>query len=63
MQAFLGIAKLTRVIPIRRRRTVPKEEVLAIFATVPVLNVYELRRDLDSSIDEDLRDPYKGTDL
>jgi hypothetical protein len=44
---------LARMIPIRRRRAVPKEEVLAIFATAPVLDVNDLRADLavvDTSI-------------
>ena len=34
---------LARMIPIRRRRAVPKEEVLAIFATAPVVDADELR--------------------
>ena len=54
---------LARIIPIRRRRAVPKEEVLAIFATAPVVNGDELRADLDEAISQDLRDPYEGTGL
>jgi antitoxin (DNA-binding transcriptional repressor) of toxin-antitoxin stability system len=55
---------LARMIPIRRRRrAVPKEEVFAIFATAPVLDVDELRADLDQAISQDLRDPYEGTGL
>ena len=38
---------LARMIPIRRRRAVPKEEVLAIFATAPAIDADELRADLD----------------
>ena len=53
---------LARMVPIRRRRAVPKEEVLAIFATSPVIDVHELRTDLDETVSQDVRDPYKGTD-
>lgn len=42
---------------------VPKEEVLAIFATAPVIDTGELRADLEDSVSEDLRDPYEGTGL
>ncbi|HLX50283.1 MAG TPA: hypothetical protein VKS82_18305 [Streptosporangiaceae bacterium] len=51
------------MIPIRRRRAVPKEEVLAIFATAPAIDVGELRADLDEVIGQDPRDPYEGTGL
>ena len=54
---------LARMIPIRRRRAVPKEEVLAIFATAPVVDADELRADLDETVSQDLRDPYEGTGL
>lgn len=54
---------LARMIPIRRRRAVPRDEVLAIFATAPVLDVDELRADLDEVVSEDVRDPYEGTGL
>ena len=54
---------LARMIPIRRRRAVPKEEVLAIFATAPIIDAGELRADLEDSVSEDLRDPYEGTGL
>lgn len=54
---------LARMIPIRRRRAVPKEEVLAIFATAPVVDVGELRADLDETVGPELRDPYEGTGL
>ena len=52
---------LARMIPIRRRQAVPKDEVLAIFATAPVLDNAELRADLDETVRQDLRDPYEGT--
>ena len=54
---------LARMVPIRRRRAVPKEEVLAIFTTAPVIDADELRADLEGSVSEDLRDPYEGTGL
>ena len=54
---------LAKMIPFRRRRAVPKEEVLAIFATAPVIDTDELRTDLEDSVIEDLRDPYEGTGL
>ena len=54
---------LARMVPIRRRRAVPKEEVLAIFATAPAVDAGELRVDLDESVSQDLRDPYEGTGL
>jgi len=52
---------LAKMIPIRRRRAIPREEVLAIFATAPVIDVDELRADLDETVSQDLRDPYEGT--
>jgi antitoxin (DNA-binding transcriptional repressor) of toxin-antitoxin stability system len=54
---------LAKMIPIRRRRAVPKEEVLAIFATAPAIDVDALRADLDADISQDLDDPYEGTGL
>jgi antitoxin (DNA-binding transcriptional repressor) of toxin-antitoxin stability system len=54
---------LARMVPIRRRQAVPKDEVLAIFATAPVIDVDELRTDLDAAVAQDLRDPYEGTGL
>lgn len=54
---------LAKMIPIRRRRAVPKEEVLAIFATAPVVDADELRADLDEAVSQDLRDPYEGTGM
>src|SRR6266581_5995567 len=52
---------LARMIPIRRRRAIPKGEVLAIFATAPVVDADELRGDLDEDVSQDLSDPYEGT--
>jgi antitoxin (DNA-binding transcriptional repressor) of toxin-antitoxin stability system len=52
---------LARMIPIRRRQAVPKDEILGIFATAPVIDADELRSDLDAAVAQDLRDPYEGT--
>jgi antitoxin (DNA-binding transcriptional repressor) of toxin-antitoxin stability system len=52
---------LARMTPIRRSRAVPKDEVLAIFATAPVLDVDELRADLDEAVGQEVRDPFDGT--
>jgi antitoxin (DNA-binding transcriptional repressor) of toxin-antitoxin stability system len=54
---------LARMIPIRRRRAVPREEVLAMFAGAPNVDVDELRADLDVAVSQDLRDPREGTGL
>jgi antitoxin (DNA-binding transcriptional repressor) of toxin-antitoxin stability system len=54
---------LAKMMPIRRRRAIPREEVLAIFAPAPVIDVEELRADLDETVGQDLRDPYEGTGL
>lgn len=51
------------MIPIRRRQAVPKEEMLAIFATAPVVDIAELRADLDETVSQELGDPYGGTGL
>jgi hypothetical protein len=39
------------------------DEVLAMFATAPVVDGDELRADLDEATGQDLRDPYGGTGL
>jgi antitoxin (DNA-binding transcriptional repressor) of toxin-antitoxin stability system len=54
---------LARMIPIRRRQAVPKDEVLAIFATAPAIDADELRADLDDFMDRGARDPFEGTGL
>ncbi|TDC73535.1 type II toxin-antitoxin system prevent-host-death family antitoxin [Micromonospora sp. KC606] len=45
-----------RLIPIRRRTFVPRAEVMAAFATAPVLDGSRLRSDLDAAMDQDLTD-------
>ncbi len=52
---------LAQLIPIRRRRSVPKEEALAAFATAPVLGTDDLRSGLDATIDQQWCDPYERT--
>ena len=51
---------LARMIPIRQRQAVPRDEVLAVFASAPAIDVAELREDLDQAVSQDLRDPYDG---
>jgi hypothetical protein len=51
------------MIPIRRRQAVPRDEVLAIFATAPVIDIAELNADLDAAVAQDLREAYDGTTL
>jgi antitoxin (DNA-binding transcriptional repressor) of toxin-antitoxin stability system len=57
----LNVEPLARMIPVRRRQAVSKTEVLAIFASAPVIDAGELTADLDAVIAQDLRDPYQGT--
>jgi antitoxin (DNA-binding transcriptional repressor) of toxin-antitoxin stability system len=52
---------LAKMIPIRRHAAVPRDEVFAVFATAPVVDVAALRADLDASVDQDLHDPFEGT--
>jgi antitoxin (DNA-binding transcriptional repressor) of toxin-antitoxin stability system len=54
---------LARIVPIRRRQAVPTAEVLAIFATAPVIDYTELRADIDRDFNQDIRDPFEGTGL
>jgi prevent-host-death family protein len=42
-----------RVIPLRRRIFVPREEVMAAFATAPVVDEQRFQRDLDAAVDQD----------
>jgi prevent-host-death family protein len=45
-----------RLIPLRRRTFVPREEVAAAFATSPTLDPERFRADLDSAVDQDPSD-------
>ena len=42
-----------RLIPLRRRVFVPREEVMAAFATAPVLDAEKFRADVDAIADQD----------
>jgi len=42
-----------RLIPLRRRVFVPREEVVAAFASAPVLDAERFRRDVDDVADQD----------
>lgn len=42
-----------RLIPLRRRTFVPREEIVAAFATAPVLDPEAFRRDIDAGVDQD----------
>jgi prevent-host-death family protein len=42
-----------RLIPLRRRTFVPREEVLAAFATAPTLDAEQFRADMDAVADQD----------
>ncbi len=43
-----------RLIPLRRRTFVPRQEVMAAFATAPVLDAETFRADIDDLADQDL---------
>jgi prevent-host-death family protein len=42
-----------RLIPLRRRTFVPREEVLAAFATAPPIDAERFRADLDTTAEQD----------
>ena len=42
-----------RLIPLRRRTFVPRQEVVAAFATAPVLDAERFRADIDALVDQD----------
>ncbi|MEJ3751018.1 type II toxin-antitoxin system prevent-host-death family antitoxin [Actinomycetes bacterium KLBMP 9797] len=44
---------IARLIPLRRRMFVPRSEVVAAFASAPVLDADRFRDDLDSAADQD----------
>ncbi|WP_229715482.1 hypothetical protein [Mangrovihabitans endophyticus] len=45
---------MARLIPLRRRIFVPREEVVASFASAPTVDADRLRADLDDAADQDL---------
>lgn len=42
-----------RLIPLRRRTYVPREQVMAAFATAAVVDLDRLRADLDAAVEQD----------
>lgn len=42
-----------RLIPLRRRTYVPREQVMAAFATAAVVDPDRLRADLDAAVEQD----------
>ncbi len=40
------------------RQAVPKQEVLSVFASAPVISVAELHADLDDAVTQEVPDPY-----
>lgn len=46
------------LIPLRRRRTVTREEFAARSANAPVIDAERFRADLDAAVDNEPRDPY-----
>ncbi|MDP9791607.1 prevent-host-death family protein [Catenuloplanes nepalensis] len=45
---------VARLIPLRRRTFVPRDEVKAIFASTPPMDLERFRRDQDATIDQGL---------
>jgi prevent-host-death family protein len=44
---------IARLTPLSRRTFVPRDEVIAAFASAPVVDADQFRADLDSSIDQE----------
>ncbi|MGH3489543.1 MAG: type II toxin-antitoxin system Phd/YefM family antitoxin [Actinopolymorphaceae bacterium] len=51
-------APIGELIPLRRRRTVTREQFVALSAHAPIVDAERFRADLDSIADPELRDPY-----
>lgn len=51
-------AAIGELIPLRRRRTVTREDFAARSANAPLIDDRRFRADLDALADGDLRDPY-----
>ncbi|MGL5830105.1 MAG: type II toxin-antitoxin system Phd/YefM family antitoxin [Angustibacter sp.] len=43
---------IARLIPLRRRTFVPKDEVIAAFASAPEIDADQLRADVDAAVDQ-----------
>jgi prevent-host-death family protein len=48
------------LIPLRRKRTVTREQFVAMSVNAPVIDPARFRADLDDAVDNKLRDPYAG---
>jgi prevent-host-death family protein len=48
------------LIPLRRHRTVTREQFTAMSANAPVIDAARFRSDLDAAVDNEARDPYAG---
>jgi prevent-host-death family protein len=48
------------LIPLRRKRTVTREQFVAMSVNAPVIDPTRFRADLDDAVDNELRDPYAG---
>ena len=46
------------LIPLRRRRTVTREQFAAMSANAPFVDPERFRADLDAAVDSGMRDPY-----
>ena len=46
------------LIPLRRHRTVTREQFVAMSANAPVIDPDRFRADLDAAVETGLRDPY-----
>jgi prevent-host-death family protein len=46
------------LIPLRRHRTVTREQFAAASANAPIVDAARFRADLDDAVDNELRDPY-----
>lgn len=51
---------LARIVPVRQRLAVPRDEVLTQFAAAPVIDPAELRADVDEAVSQGIRDPFAG---
>ena len=46
------------LIPLRRHRVVTREQFAGVSANAPIMDAVRFRADVDSALDNGLRDPY-----
>lgn len=46
------------LIPLRRYRVVTREQFAGVSANAPIMDAARFRADVDSALDDELRDPY-----